>query len=99
MEGKKVTVVARFKAKAGLEEKVKEGLLGMVKPTRAEAGCINYDLHQAFDDKTVFVFYENWKSKEDLDEHLKTAHFQAFLVRANELLAEPTEIILMDMIS
>ncbi len=99
MPDKKVIVVARFRAKAGLEEKVKKGLLALIGPTRAEAGCVSYDLHQAFDDKAVFVFYEIWKSRDDLDKHLETAHFLAFSTGADQLLAAPAEIVLMEKIS
>ena len=99
MQGKKVTVLARIKAKSGMEQKIQEELLALVNPTRLEEGCISYDLHQAFDDKALFVFYENWRSKEDLDKHMATAHFQAFAARANDILAEPVEITLLEMIS
>lgn len=99
MAEKKLTVVARIKAKAGMEAKVKEELLALVAPTRKEAGCINYDLHQALDDKSLFVFYENWLSKKDLDEHLQMPYLQAFLAKVDDLLAEPVDITLWEMIS
>jgi len=58
MGSRKVTVLARMKAKRGMEEKVKQELLSLVGPTHAEAGCINYDLHQSVQDKTLFMLYE-----------------------------------------
>jgi len=72
-----VIVVATVKAKPGQEEAVKESLLSLVEPTRKEPGCICYNLHQAKDDKTQFMFYEQWASKEALDAHGKTPHLQA----------------------
>jgi quinol monooxygenase YgiN len=99
MTGKKVTVLAHIKAKTGMEEKVKAELLALVNPTKMEEGCITYDLHQACADNALFVFYENWNSKEHLDKHMATAHFQAFSTKADELLAEPVKIILMEMIT
>jgi quinol monooxygenase YgiN len=94
--GKKITVLARIRAKEGMEEQVKQELLALVKPTRAEEGCINYHLHQVVDDKTLFVFHENWRSGEDLDKHVATAHFQAFAAKAGDLLGEPVDITLME---
>ena len=99
MENKKITLVALAKAKKGMEEAVKEELLSLVKPTRSEPGCINYDLHQAIDDKSIFIFYENWKSKEDLDKHIGMPHLKAFLEKADNLLAKPLEVTLLEMIS
>ena len=99
MQGKKVTVVARIKARTGMEERVKQELLSLVNPTRSEAGCINYDLHQSTDDRSHFLFHENWTSKEDLDKHLEMPYLKAFLEKAEAILAEPAEITLWEMIS
>ena len=99
MAEKKITVVARIKAKAGMEKKVKQELLSMVGPTRKEAGCINYDLHQSPENKGLFMFYENWRSQKDLDDHLATPHFKAFMGKGKELLAEASEVTLWEKIS
>ena len=94
-----ITVIARIKAKAGLEETVRNEVLALVEPTRSESGCINYDLHQSLDDPSVFVLYENWVSKEALDEHLAMPYLEAFKAKADQLLAEPLDISLWKMIS
>jgi quinol monooxygenase YgiN len=67
-----VILVAMVKAKPGQEDAVKEVLLALVEPTRKEAGCLCYNLHQAKDDKAQFMFYEQWATKEALDAHSKT---------------------------
>jgi quinol monooxygenase YgiN len=46
-------------------------LAAQVAPTRAEPACINYDFHVEANDPNVFMFYENWRSKDDLDAHLQ----------------------------
>ena len=98
MSLKKVTVVATFKAKQGLEETVKDEITSLLGPTRAEPGCLNYDLHQSCDDKAVFMLYENWVSKEELDKHLAMPYLQAFLGKAPDLVAEPVDIALWEML-
>jgi quinol monooxygenase YgiN len=40
----KVTVIAYHRAKPGKEGALREALLAVCAPTRAEKGCINYDL-------------------------------------------------------
>jgi len=72
-----LTVIAHVRAKRGHEARVREILLGLVKPTRAERGCIDYVLHQSQDDPTKFVFYENWVSAGHLNAHAKSAHIEA----------------------
>ena len=92
MSQNKVTVVATFKAKAGMEEVLRDACLALLEPTRAEAGCLNYDFHQSCKDGATFMFYENWESKEALNQHMATPHLQALLAKLPELAAEPGEI-------
>jgi quinol monooxygenase YgiN len=99
MADKKVTVVASIKAKPGMEDKVREAVMNLVAPTRKEAGCITYDLHVSIDDKGRLMLYENWVSKKDLDEHLEMPYLKDFLGKSGDLLAEPVEIALYEMIS
>jgi quinol monooxygenase YgiN len=92
MNENKVTVVATFQARPGRENELKAALTALVEPTRKEAGCINYDLHQSPDDPTNFLFHENWASKAHLDAHLQSAHLKALLPRVPELAIAPPEI-------
>lgn len=64
-----VTVTATIKVKPGFEEQAKQALLSAVAPTRAEPGCLNYDLHQSVSDPTEFLFHENWASEDALKAH------------------------------
>lgn len=93
MQGK-VTVIACHRAKPGREPALRDALLAVRAPTRAEKGCINYDLHISPDDPGLLVFHENWESKEDLDAHLQSPHIDAFRAVAPDLLAEPPDITL-----
>ena len=85
-------VVARITARPGQEENVKRALVGLVAPTRAEPGCVNYDLHQSHEDPAVFLFHENWASRDALLSHDRSPHVQAFRARAGELLTGPALI-------
>jgi quinol monooxygenase YgiN len=89
---KNITVVATFQARPGKEVELKKALIGLVAPTRKEAGCINYDLHQPPEDAGKFLFHENWTSKAALDAHLASTHIQELLPRVAELCAAPPEI-------
>ncbi|HYP25393.1 MAG TPA: putative quinol monooxygenase [Blastocatellia bacterium] len=88
----KLTVIARMKAKPGMEEELKRELLGLVPPTRAEEGCINYDLHQSLQDASRFLFHERWESEAHLKTHSQSEHIRRFRARAADLLDGATEI-------
>jgi len=92
MTDQKLTVLACITAKPGCEEEVFKELCTLLEPTHAEAGCINYDLHRSQDNPARFFLYENWRSRKALDEHLAMPYLQAFLGKADALLAEPVDI-------
>ncbi len=96
---KTLTVVAKFQAKPGMEDKVKQGLLGMVAPSRQDAGVINYDIYQSNEDQSIFFTHENWTGQDALDAHMQTPHFKALAEESRETLAKPIEISLLAMIS
>jgi len=87
-----VTVVATFRARPGKEAELRAALMGLLAPTRKEAGCVNYDLHQSPEDSAKFLFHENWTNKAALDAHLQSAHVKALLPRVEELCVAFPEI-------
>jgi quinol monooxygenase YgiN len=89
---KSCTIIGMVVAKDETREELQRILAAQVAPTRAEPACINYDFHADADDPNIFMFYENWRSKADLDAHLKTPHLQPLFTRLDELLARPVEI-------
>lgn len=74
----KLTIVAHITAKAEKTELVKSELLKLVAPTRAEQGCINYDLHQDNDNPSFFLFFENWESRELWQAHMQSGHIAEY---------------------
>jgi quinol monooxygenase YgiN len=71
-----VRVVAHFVAKAESVDDVKRILTDMIDPTRAEEGCVTYELLQNAADPTDFTFVEEWNSKADLDRHAESDHIK-----------------------
>lgn len=74
MANQKLTIVARILAKEGKRDLVKKELLKLLDITRAEEGCINYNLHEDNHNKNFFIFYENWESRELWQIHMSNKH-------------------------
>ena len=94
----KTVIVAQMKAKDDEAEELKRKLISLVGETEPEEGCINFNLHRAVGDETLFMLYENWASEEDMDAHLEMSHIKSFMEKIKDLLAEPPEITLWEMI-
>ena len=73
-----LTIVAKIKAKPDAQELVYQELQNLTKVTQEEEGCINYDLHRSIEDSSLFVFYENWTSKEVWEKHMQSEHIKGF---------------------
>ena len=53
-----------------------EGLLRQLRDaSRAEAGCLAYDVARGVDDRAVFVLHEVWRDQAALDAHYAEPHF------------------------
>ncbi len=76
--GSKLTIVARIEASPERAGQVRSELLKLIGPTLAEPGCLQYDLHQDNDDPAVFLFYENWESRELWQAHMNSPHIAAY---------------------
>lgn len=73
-----LTIVARIETNPGHIERVKKELVKLVQPTLREAGCIRYDLHQDNENPAVFVFCENWESRELWQAHMNNTHIAEY---------------------
>lgn len=71
-----LTVVAEMTARPGKEDELRKALLALIEPTRAEATCRQYHLHESTERAGQFVFYEKWDSRPALDQHLATPHMK-----------------------
>jgi quinol monooxygenase YgiN len=85
-------VVARMVARPEAVEEVRSVLSGLVGPTRAERGCVLYELLQNRSDPTDFTFVEEWESEAALDAHLSSGHIREARSRLPGLLAAEPDI-------
>jgi quinol monooxygenase YgiN len=99
MNDEKIVLVARLKVREDAIEEAKRLALNIVADSRNEEGCVNYDVHQAIDDPTVFVWHETWKDRAALDNHFELPYFKEFFEKAGALAAEEPQITITKMIS
>ena len=92
MPERSLRVVARIKAKPDKIGEVLEFLLGLIEPTRKEAGCLSYELLQNRKDSTDFTFIEEWDSDSAFDGHSNSTHIKAAGPKLNEIVARAPDI-------
>jgi quinol monooxygenase YgiN len=74
-----LTILAQITAKAGKADMLRAELEKLIAPTRAEDGCIQYDLHLDNENPNFFVFYENWETRELWQTHMSAPHLAAYM--------------------
>jgi quinol monooxygenase YgiN len=89
---KQLTLIARLTARPETSEDLGNGLRQLIAPTLSEEGAIGYVLHRDNDDANVWVLYETWRSRADLDAHFEQPYTKAMMVRFPDLLASEMEL-------
>lgn len=79
----KLTITGNILAKPDQIEQVKAELEKLIPITRAESGCLQYDLHQDNENPAYFMFYENWESRELWQTHMNAPHLAAYMEATN----------------
>lgn len=79
-----LVVVASIKSKPEKAEALRHALTSLLAPTRAENGCIRYELNQS-DDGRSWVFVEQWESRTLWERHMESRHLSRFKGAMDEL--------------
>ncbi|HSC78410.1 MAG TPA: antibiotic biosynthesis monooxygenase [Candidatus Acidoferrales bacterium] len=79
-----LTAVTFIRGLEGKEEELKRELLALSAPTRAEPGCLRYDLYQSPQHSNLFMRLEVWRNPEALEAHKMTPHIQASFKKRQE---------------
>jgi quinol monooxygenase YgiN len=86
-------IILRITIKALMEKRTEmmQTLLSMIEPAGKEKGCLSYDVFCDLEDNHVFDMIEEWKTREDLDRHIRSERF-GVLLGTKSLLAKPLKM-------
>jgi len=76
-----------FTATDGKSAELRAVLTPLILPSRAEKGCIQYDMYQSHENPHRFEIFEEWTSEEDLANHCQSPHFLTFKANCDGLIA------------
>ncbi|MDR2966482.1 MAG: antibiotic biosynthesis monooxygenase [Methanobacteriaceae archaeon] len=71
-------VLAKVTSKDGMKNEIINEAKSLIDDTRAEKGCIDYNLYDPIVGENTLLFVEKWEGKEFLESHLKQDHFIKF---------------------
>ena len=73
------------------QKEVMQTLLSMIEPPGKESGYLSYGIFCDIEDKNVFNLISEWKTRQDLDHHIRSDLFSV-LLGTKSLLCEPPQI-------
>jgi quinol monooxygenase YgiN len=74
-----IVVLARIQVQPGKEAAFIKAFLSTAPISRAEAGCLAYEINVDQTDSARFVVYERWADRDALRAHIKSPHMQPLL--------------------
>lgn len=86
-----INIVAKITPKASLFNECKGHLQQLLVPTRAESGCIRFELYSN-DEQTCLFLVEQFASQGALDSHYSQPYVKAVFAFYESALAKPIEV-------
>ncbi|MFB2934492.1 putative quinol monooxygenase [Aerosakkonemataceae cyanobacterium BLCC-F154] len=74
-----VVLASRFKVKPEKRQTFLKLATAALEPTRAEAGVISYSFYEESNARNSFIYFEEWKSREALEQHLNAPYVTRLL--------------------
>ncbi len=80
-------VIATIPAQTDAVDQVRAALQDLATATRAEDGCVSYELFESGAAPGTFMTIESWRAQDDLDAHMAGPNVAAAFAAAGPLLA------------
>ncbi len=85
-------IVARFHARAGQESAVEAALREVSGPSRAEPGCLGFQVFRSTRDSRLFYIHSRWMDEAAFDFHAGLPHTIRFIDRVEQLIDHPLDV-------
>lgn len=99
MSTKPVYLFAKWKVREGNLDKVLSLLPKLAARSRAEEGCVFYEVHQGRTEPNILMLYECYRDEAALDAHRSSEHFQQMVIGEIVPLLESRQPFLADLLT
>jgi|HubBroStandDraft_6_1064221.scaffolds.fasta_scaffold09153_5 quinol monooxygenase YgiN len=99
LKNAEVVVLATATAKPWKEAELERALRDVAGPTRAQGGCLQFELYRSAQDPATITAFERWSSEEDHARHIHGEHVKTLIARFDGILAAPPEVVPMKPLS
>lgn len=83
----------RFDPVPGKEQQLRDELLRVLDPTRAEPGCLRIHLFESARGAVTFIIHSEWVDEAAFDAHAKLPHMTRFLAAVRDLVTNSLQAV------
>jgi quinol monooxygenase YgiN len=83
--------IVRFEPAPGKEAEFRDELFRVNEPSRAETGCLRFNVFEAVREPFVFAIHSEWADEASFELHATLPHTVRFLEAAEKLLTHPVQ--------
>jgi quinol monooxygenase YgiN len=84
-----IVTVTTMQARDGTDGSLRDALAEVTSASRAEPGCVSYEVARNIEDPARFVIVAAWTSPEAVEAHIGFGHAAAFRAATAGVFAEP----------
>jgi len=84
-----IDVNIKMTAPAEKRKEIRQTIKAILGPIRRERGCLSCNCYEDVEDESIFFIKEEWETREDLDNHLKSDRFGVLIGVTSLLKADP----------
>jgi quinol monooxygenase YgiN len=86
-------IFARLEPKPGNELQLRDELMRVLEPTRAEPGCIRIHVYESTRGPLTYFIHSEWIDEPAFDAHVEMPHTQRFANAVGDLIAYPLKAV------
>ena len=86
-------IFARLEPKPGKELQLRDELLHVLEPTRAEPGCLRIHIYESTRGPLTYLIHSEWIDEPAFDAHVEMPHTQRFASAAAGLMTHPLQAV------
>jgi quinol monooxygenase YgiN len=86
-------IFARFEPKPGKEMQLRDELMRVLEPTRAEPGCVRIHLYESTRGPQIWFIHSEWIDEPAFDAHTELPHTVRFVGQVENLIAHPLQAV------
>lgn len=83
----------RFEPILGKEQQLRDELVRLLEPTRAESGCIRIHLFEGLHEPVIYCIHSEWVDEAAFNAHRDFPHMVRFLGLVRELVTHPVKAV------